>query len=185
MKLKTILKLPSRKILGAAMAAVLLITVVGCIHISVNVVSPQAQGGGGSRSSGIPDVSGGVFVPVRAPRSSSTTAPTVCGLQVSKYYVRFSNPYLWQTSPPTAIAFQGRVVNTNTEAIIPSANYLLQWFIDISNKGCATNITSTQIGFPVLPNTAYRFTAYFKQNVTLPPAGNQIELQGSWILGGP
>lgn len=189
MKLKSTTRTRRWRIPGTALAAVLLMAGAGCIHVAINVGAPPNQRTGDPNKSGgnatriiTEDPPGGNFTPVHAPRSASITGTTICGQQVSKYYVRFSNPYLWQTSPPTATAFQGRVFNTNTATMIPNTNYVLQWFIDSSNKQCATNVTgsTTEIGFVVQPGAIYRFTAYFKNNLQ-PPSGHQIELQGNWI----
>lgn len=159
-----------------------------CIRITISTPGSQAgqphvRGSGDERGSGgydEPWVSGGNFVPVQAARLTGGQT-TVCGNPVSGTYVRFSNPYLTQTPDPGITGFRGTVVNLNTGLTIPNSHYYLQYFVNVANNGCCTNVTgsTTEVGCNVTAGLPYRFTAFFKTG-NVPPGGHQIRLQGAW-----
>jgi len=170
----------------ASLAGVLLIaTATGCIHITMNIMSPPSQVKGGNGIKAVddenPPPTGGVFVPSQAARITGAPA-TICEHPISDFYVRFSNPYLWQTTLVSTIGFQGRVVNTNTGMVISNTDYYLQYYHNVATNGCCTNVPGslTDVTYPMTPNRRYRFTAHFKPGKE-PPAGHQIQVQGTWL----
>jgi hypothetical protein len=188
MKTKITAKKQKYKAVIAALVGILLVAAPGCIHITNKLVVGQVENSDSSRGSTEGIVHGGNFVPVQsAPLGGGGT--TVCNQPVSSTYVRFANPVLWQIPDADVIGFQGTVVNTNTQTIIPNTDYYLQWYVNSNptNQGCCTNLTgsTTEVGCKIIPGIIppgrpHRFTAFFKVGKA-PQSGHQIRLDGTWI----
>ena len=172
------------KITTALLTAGLIMLGPGCICIQNQATvsssgAPSTASIGGGQPAPMAAPAGGNFAPVQALISGTTGTTTVCNQTVSKKHVSFYYP----TVPgPTAgeTHFQGRLKKMDTGALIPTSNYVLQWWITLANQGCATVIDGTDVRFPAQQGANYQLTAHFKPGYV--PAGNPtIELEGAWI----
>lgn len=153
----------------------------GCICINNQVGIPPG-GSYATKPTGSAPPSGGNFAAVTAALTGTTDPNTICGQNVTKKRANFYPPSI---PGPTAgeTHFQGWLVNVSTGAIIPNSHYVLQWIININNKGCANPVSgsTTDVRFAAQSGVYYQIAAHFKPGF-VPPGNPTIELRGSWIV---
>lgn len=171
-----------RTMARAALGGILLMVAGGCICVNINIGS----GLGGSPSPVPIGPPGGNFVPVTAsvknqgqPGTSQICNPPQA-VQAGTY-VELKPPLVqWSNTGDTG--FQGYLVNTNTGVALANTSFILYWFVNVNIKGCCTNVTNdpNKVGF-ILPGVyPYRFTVYWKPDVTPPLPNTPIKLNGNW-----
>ena len=166
---------------GAVLVGVVLLAGAGCNCISINVGAPAAYAPG--MAPGGPPPSGGNFVPVQTSIATYSGTTTICNppQQISDKYARFYPPS--QTPNPGENGFRGYLYNVTANAVIPNSTYVLQWIVDLNNRGCATPVanSTTDVSFPATAGLYYKIAAHFKPGQI--PAGNPtIRLNGAWII---
>lgn len=123
---------------------------------------------------------GGPFAAVQNPVGNSSVAK-VCNYTVSKKWVAFPGS---QTPDPGIIGFEGylKKVAGGVTSVIPNSDYVLQWWVNIANTSCATNLPapSAKVGFSATPGLAYKFYAHFLPGKA-PSSGTSIILDGAWM----
>jgi len=171
----------SWRLRGAALAGIVLMAGAGCNCININLGSPQASSAGGGRP-GYPPPSGGSFTPVQSAITGSGGNVTICTppQTISPKHVNFYPPS--QSPNPGENGFRGYLFNVSTGQIISNNTYVLQWIVDIANRGCGTPVanSTTDVFFPATAGTSYKIVAHFKPN-QIPPNNPPIKLYGAWI----
>ena len=155
------------------------------ITIGPGVGTPMAGSYGGAQYPTLPPPSGGPFTPVPMPMTIESGQTTVCNpaQTVSKTRVHFY-PASIQAPTTGETHFQGRIKNMSTGMFIHKNDYVLQWWINIQNQGCATNMPPgipNDKKFPIQPGALYQITAHFKPT-TVPSPPATIQLEGAWTF---
>ena len=157
----------------------------GCICINMQVTVPVMPSGasyGGGVSYSLPPPSGGPFTPVESPIDTALSGnTTVCGQTVSKTNVAFPG----FTTPTTGEThFQGRIFNLTTQAYVPKANYVMQWWSGPVPIQCATNVPGAAYPydkkFAFQAGTYYTVWAHFKPANVPASSSHSFRLEGTW-----
>ena len=171
-----------------AVGVALLVSVAGCIRISVNVTESHTSISGDKTPTAhppTPPIGGGSFVPEQG-TGVDLPGGSICGQTVNKKivftYVTNGVTNSFQTPPSGTKGFLGTIKDlNNSNALIDNSHFILQVFASALKKNCCTNVlgSTTQVGTNVWGVTPVSFTAYFRPGFET-EAGHQLQLDGEW-----